>query len=874
MATPWIGQFPFPNEGTDGNSITNPNYSFPGKTRAREDYGQLRVDQNISTEDALFVRYTFDDNRLTTPFASLTASDTGAGYPQFHSIGVSRNQYFTVGENHVFSTSLLNQFRLSFSRTDFRGLPGVANDPGLNPNFTFIDTPSTPGSTCFATTNPVCIWSYLPGRFNGGMAPGNGVTSLSFNNTFPTYHPQNVWTLADDVFVSHGKHALKFGTLMNNFQEPSVMQKGAYGNDPSNNIGKWMQGQANGTFTVVTPVPLNGAGVVPPYAGATNGVLNAPFQGNYLDKDYMFKTFGFYGGDDYRASSRLTLNLGLRYEFSTIPHELYGRSSIIPDLLGGSPVPKVGSIFNHNWTHKNISPRFGFAWDVFGNGKTAVRGGFGIYWDVANIGSMLTQAANGVPPFAAQTQVAVTNAPFAPPFVDVNGNLANNNFSGAQYGHALQMNDPNIKNPHSLQYNLTVERQLPGGLGLTVSYVGNRGINLFALIEGNPVVPNNLVNGQLPPNTMPTFNVNNGEVGCQNNALTSVNGVPQPLIIPGVNNGNAITPTTTITANGATGMPYPCRLNPYWTSALFITSPSNSWYNALQVVVTKRAGHGLDFQGAYTYSRSIDTTAGQMYNTDCGNGAFGTAVGPVPYNLKLDKGPSCADVPHSMHMSVLYHFPNFKSGGFVSKATNGWWMGNIVTITQGFPFTPLVGRDRSFSGVIAQSNQTPVSLNSTAVSAMANPAGGTYNWIPYDPKTVITGNPNNWFNPLMFGEAPLGKIGNSPRDILRGPGVGTWNFSINKDTRLGFLGEQGNLEFRAEIFNLLNRANFGPPNNVVFTGTTAFNNAPPNTPSSSAGGNIETPANAGKSNPFGNVGQITTTSTTSRQIQLALKVIF
>jgi hypothetical protein len=228
-----------------------------------------------------------------------------------------------------------------------------------------------------------------------------------------------------------------------------------------------------------------------------------------------------------------------------------------------------------------------------------------------------------------------------------------------------------------------------------------------------------------------------------------------------------------------------------------------------------------------------------------------------------------------MHMSVLYHAPNLKSNGIVSKVTNGWWMGNIVTIVEGFPFTPLVGQDRSFSGVITQSNQTPASLNGAAVSAITNPAtGGTYNWIPYDPKTVITGNPNNWFNPLMFGEAPLGQIGNSPRDILRGPGVGTWNFSINKDTKIGFLGEQGSLEFRAEIFNLLNRANFGPPANVVFSGTTAVNNGAINTLNASAGGNIQTPNAASASNPFGNVGQITTTSTTSRQIQLALKVIF
>ena len=514
-----------------------------------------------------------------------------------------------------------------------------------------------------------------------------------------------------------------------------------------------------------------------------------------------------------------------------------------------------------------------------------MRGGFGIYWDVANIGSLLTQAANGVPPFAAQTQVAQTAAAYTIPFVDVNGGLTSN-FTAAQFGHALQMNDPNIKNPHSLQYNLTVEQQLPLGIGLSISYVGNRGINLFALVEGNPVVPNNFVNGKLPPNTMPTYNVNNGEVQCQNYALTSVNGVTQPLILPGVNGGNPITPTTTITLNGATGVPYPCRINPYFTSTLFITSPSNSWYNSLQVVVTKRLSHGLDFQGAYTLSKSLDTTAGQMYNTDCGNGAFGTAVGPVPFDLKLDKGPSCADVPQSMHLSVLYHLPDFKSEGVVSKMVNGWWVGNIVTAVQGFPFTPLVGLDRSFSGVITQSNQTPVSLNTTSstttltVTTNSSPASGcttttcTYNFIPYDPKTVITGDPNHWFNPLMFGEAPLGQIGNSPRDILRGPGVGTWNFSINKDTKLGFLGEQGSLQFRAEISNLLNRPNFGPPTNVVFSGTTAFNNLAANTQNSSAGGNIQSPTSASANNPLGNVGQITTTSTTSRQIQLALKVVF
>ncbi len=373
---------------------------------------------------------------------------------------------------------------------------------------------------------------------------------------------------------------------------------------------------------------------------------------------------------------------------------------------------------------------------------------------------------------------------------------------------------------------------------------------------------------------MPTFNVNNGVNLCQNNALSySSTGVTTfQLPVAGV--------LTTIPAGDPR---YPCRINPYFTSALFITTDSNSWYSALQVVVTKHLSHGLDFQGSYTYSRSIDTTAGQMYNTDCGNGAFGTAVGNNPYNLVDNKAVSCQDVPQSMHLSVLYHLPNFTSERAISKVTNGWWMGNIVTIGEGFPFTPLVSMDRSFSGVITQSNATYANLNTAAniaatttanpgFVAVGNPAtpGTPYNWIPYDPKTVILGTPTNWFNPLMFGEQALGTEPNTPRDILRGPGVGTWNLAINKDTKLGFLGENGNLQFRAEIFNLLNRANFGPPSQRrvwrhfdEHCGCRQF-----------MGGNIQAPTGSSSTKPLGTVGQITTTSTTSRQIQLALKVVF
>ena len=217
----------------------------------------------------------------------------------------------------------------------------------------------------------------------------------------------------------------------------------------------------------------------------------------------------------------------------------------------------------------------------------------------------------------------------------------------------------------------------------------------------------------------------------------------------------------------------------------------------------------------------------------------------------------------------------------MGKVVNGWWLANAVSINGGFPFTPLVNQDRSFSGVITQSNATYANLNTAAniaATTVVNPGfvpvkdpstGTAYNWIPYDPKTVILGTPTNWFNPLMFGEQQLGTEPNTPRDTLRGPGVGNWDLSINKDTKLGFLGEQGKLQFRAEIFNLLNRANFGPPSNGVFGGTVTNTAAAGN-----LGGNIQAPTGSSSTKPLGTVGQITTTSTKSRQIQLALKVIF
>jgi hypothetical protein len=748
--------YPLPNSGATG-------YGYPSSSFTHENYGQMRVDHNFSEKDTTFVRYTIQDGTLDNNGASNVATPSSTANPLYRLSGASRNQFLSLVESHLFSPALLNTGRLSFSRTAY----------------TLADV---------YTQNLISPQLSMRAGFPTGRLTIPGISNFAPAQDLPSeYGIQNVYTISDDLFYTRGKHSLKFGTLMNHFNEGHQQTRSRTGILVFQNLAQFFRG-----------IPQQTEEETP---------------GSNQNRNYVWNTFGFYGQDDWRATPRLTINIGLRYEFMTQLRETNGRQAAFLDWLS-SGTPTLGPTMRDR-THLNFSPRLGFAYDLTGDGKTALRGGFGIYYDLANIGTALEQTALASEPFSSTSVIInTTNSPITMPLTITPGGLV------------PQGLDYNAYQPHLVQYNATLEHQFPADFALSVSYAGSRGAHLWNVVEGNPEIP------------------------------TIVNGIKTWTGFSPRVNQNIIN-------------------SGYGSSVINITTNSSSWFNSLQVLGSKRLSRGLEFQSAYTWGKVLDTTQGQMNQADCSSS--GTMRQQDTFDPLRDKGPACFDATHNWRFNMLYHFPTVKSSGFLSKFTNGWWVGSILTVQSGFAFSPIGGTARSNSGTL-QGQSERADLGTQAITT---PNGA---FLPYNASTVISPHPDptiigvDWFNPFMFQLSPTsynpnasplcappaglsnaacynGQLGNAGRGILRGPGIRALDFSVVKDTRLRFLGEGGSLQFRAEFFNILNHTNLGNPNAVIFGGS---------------------PTDTGpySEKPNASAGQITATSTTSRQIQFALKVIF
>jgi len=791
-----------PGAGPVGINTDGGDLAFTFNSPTSVNYGQIRVDHTFSSKDSAFVRYTIDENtELITSGGS--QANAGASFPNFLSSTPARDQFISIGENHIFSQALLNTTRLSASRTN------QDSEDAYGPNGLISGPTTSFTKDCGGTFCPV-----------GDITVGN-VPTLGSDTQLPNIEKQNIYTVSEDVYWTRGKHALKFGVLVDRYELGVTVGADAIGSITFNDMSDMLQGIPSGYSSLTATSNTN--------------------------RHFTFWTIGEYAQDDYRVNSRLTLNLGLRYEIFTAPNELNGHGSNFLNFATAHNPPLPSELTQNkiinNPSLRNVEPRVGFAYDVTGNGKMSVRGAFGIFYDIANIGSVFQQSLQGTPPTSQRNNYTPLNADVVPGGAaqcqylyggpTCSGPVVAPILTYPGAGSAgLRLVDYTNRSPHILQYNLTLDRQLPKGIGLTLSYVGSRGIDLWYT----------------------------GQVNYYPDTALNATGGPiwQPYICDGApsvfkdKNGNC--PDGTAAASN----PAFHRLNPLYGSGTFSGTGSESWFNSFQASVVKNLSRGLEFQAAYTYSRSLDTTSGQMSGGDCRSSG---EDGVTWSNLIIDKGPSCSDITHNVHFNMLYHFADPKfSNGFAEKMLSGWWTGSIVSIESGLPFSPIEGA-RSYGAASAdrpmQNTAAWIAANPCIAGTVAGQAGYcAYTPIPFNSKTVITGDPNNWYNTAMFSMQPIGQLGTGTRGMLRGPGLGNWDFSLAKDTSVHALGEKGNVEFRAEFFNFLNRANYGQiptSSGKIFSGK-----ATDLSPFS------ETP----------NQAVIASTSTSSRQIQFGLKLIF
>jgi hypothetical protein len=500
-----------------------------------------------------------------------------------------------------------------------------------------------------------------------------------------------------------------------------------------------------------------------------------------------------YAEDVIRLRHDLTVTLGFRDEFSTGWNEAYGRASNYT-LNGGviSSQPTIGtSLFTANHATFLPQPRVGVAWSPW-TAKTVVRAGFGMFNDL--------QDALGYR--------ADQNAPFDPTYTIAAGAIANLhlpiNPGVAPAANALLVPggvQQDMRTPTVIEYSLRIEQQLSPNTSLSVGYVGSHGYHELIGVDANAPIPVVCPSSPCPANFPNTA------------AWGALAGTAVPAgtfyIAPGTTKPNTSIANT-------------------WTWF----SEGTSDYNALQVDLNRRFSHGLAIRGVYTWSKSLDD--GDSLNATAAANAV--ALLSNPYVPGADRGLATYDVRNIAVITATYDLPfgrgrRYVTSGWVNGLAGGWTLNSIVTAQSGFPFTPQLGYNPSNDG----DTRNPV-------RAFLNP---TFSG------PVILGTPNQWFNPNAFIAQPnnSGFFGNVGRDAYIGPGLATWDFSVLKETPIR---ERLKIQFRAELFNLLNRANFNTPSlitSVLLPGSTS---------------SVQSPS----------AGLITSTSTTSRQVQFSLKMLW
>jgi hypothetical protein len=558
-------------------------YRFVGKQITPENFVQARVDQTFSTKDSAHGTYMYDDGNFTQPDAQ----------NNYLLLSHTRRQLGLGEETHVFSSAFVNTARVGVSRN----VANISNTaPGLNP----LAADTTLGG--------------VPGKTASSLVIG-GLTNFGGGLEAPSQY-DFYWTSIqgyDDAFYTIKNHTIRFGGGFERMRNNIVATSSPAGLFTFGSTADFIAGRVQ-NFQAELPDSITERGLR-----------------QTLGAGYVL--------DDWKARHNLTLNLGVRYEATTVPTEVHGNLSRLVNLT--DPAPKLGGTYFSNPTLKNFEPRVGVIWAPFKNQKTAVRGGFGIF-DVLPLPYQFELLSSLAAPYLRVGSVVYSNAaaPYSSPQPG-DGKFAHGSYESIQAPSTLRQSyiQPDPSRSYLMEWNLNVEQDLGHDLSMYVGFVGSRGVHQpFRTDEANTVQPIGYRNGQLTfpkPGTAPVLNPNVGQI-----------------------------------------------------AAIFYNN--NTYYDGLEVGFTKAMGHGLQAQVSYTYSKAIDLGSAVLAGDPFGNSISGLFF----FAPQTRRGVADFNVPNAFTVNYLYQVPKFKKlHGPMGLVTNGWETSGIFFVQNGLPFTPTIAGD-------------------------------------------------------------------------------------------------------------------------------------------------------------------------------------
>jgi hypothetical protein len=704
--------FPLPNGQDFGDGSAELRHAEVSPTRENMIVG--KIDLQLSQNDSALFRFSHDPASQTSALQN----------PTFQDVLASKTQYFTAQETHLFSNNLLNVFRAAVNRT-FRS----------DDNTPTVDIPKN----LYFTSDP---------KFGSITINSLNALTTGASATSPVSYDQHIFDFSDTVTWNTSRHTVKFGGNAQRYQFDGF----SYSRFGGNFVFRTLQ-----EFLTLT----RGGGAV-----ANTFTGNLP--GTDTQRNIRQSYYAFFVNDDYRPSSRLTINYGLRYEFITTPYDTQGRIAGLVsynDLESGPLGVTPGAPLFKNPSLKDFAPRLGFSWAPSDNNRTALKGGAGIFYQPLTT-SFYRGTAFRIYPYFAGISISQPRV-FGPAIQQV---------LDAGTGLAVQKRsefiDYNAKQPYIGQYYLNYQHELPGGLLADLGYIGSRGYNLPFYGD---------------PNSVPAQQTSDG----------------QWQIIPGAT------------------LRYPD-----WGRVRTRINAAHSWYNGLILKINRQFRNNLMFQGSYTLSKSTDEFSGGLSgNSDfVGNNGSAQDWWCVP----CEKGRSSFDIRHVFIFNGTYLLPFAQDAhGMKGALGSGWQVSAILNATSGVPFQPFLGFDWAGDKEADGNAQRP----SLAPGASDNP---------------VTGTVAQWFDPLSFVLPAKGFYGNLGRNTIDGPGLLSLDGSVFKNIRIA---ATKSVQLRVEVFNLLNRANFNPPD---------------------VSGGLFNPDGSRRASP----AQLTSTSTTARQVQFGIKALF